>query len=366
MVSRRVTLTSESRSAVRSPVTARQVVIACATLSAVTLGLSFRLGAEPVWRYSEQRCFAVVGEMVRSGDWLVPRMGENAAPRLSKPPLFYWAASLSAKVAGEASVSSLRSVSVLCGVALAIVVFVWGRSLAGFSGGIASMLSLAATALFVVRSRYGDAEPLLALTTTVSLLTFESLWRTRDARLLPILAGAVALGFLTKGTAALLVVFTPIVVWLAIHRELRLLLRPRILAWSAVSAVVGLSWYAVILGTVPGALEQLVSSASLPVGGSSAGAESVHYRSFLYYLPRFPLQALPASLLLPWLVIDGVRTRFWRGDERLRFVATSFVAIFVAWSLVPQKQMHYLLPLAPLLALLCGSWISRALPKGLR
>ncbi len=327
--------------------------------AALAFGLSYRLGAERVWRSSEERCFAVVNEMVRSGDWLVPRMDSSAAPRLNKPPLFYWAATAAAWLAGEPSVVTLRSVSVLAGLGLAGVVFAWGRSLGGFACGIASTLSLAGMTLFIVRSRYGDAEPLLALTTTLALACFERIWRTRDARLIPVLAAFVTLAFLTKATAGLLTIFAPILVWLWLHGDLGLALRPRVLFWAAISAAAGLAWYVAIAVAVPGATEQFVGFALLPVGASEPHEAATHFQSPFYYLPRFPLQTLPTGLLLVWLVADAWRTRFWRGDERVRFVGSSFVSLFAAWSLVPAKQMHYLLPLTPLFALLCGQRIAR-------
>lgn len=338
---------------------AKRLLVLVAVLGLVALELGYKLGEERIWRASEERCNAVVNEMFRSGDWLVPRLGPAEPPRLQKPPLFYWAATAAAKIAGGPSVVALRSVSLLAGLGLALSVFLWGRSLGGFACGIASTLSLAAVALFVVRSRYGDIEPLLALTSTLSLAIFERLWQTRQAWLLPVLAICVALAFLTKATAAVLTIGVPIGVWLALHRSLRLALRPRVLAWVAVSAAAALSWYVVILVHVPGAMDNLLGFALEPVGAARVVDSAAHTEPWFYYLLRFPVQALPASLLLPWLVRDAVRTRFWRADDRVRFIATSLVAIITAWSLIPQKQMHYLLSLAPLYALLCGVFVTR-------
>jgi len=342
----------------------KRFCLAASVIAVIAFGLSFHLGAERVWRSSEKRCFAVVNEMVRSGDWLVPRMSPDGPPRLQKPPLYYWAATMSARLAGGPSIVTLRSVSVLASLGTALLVFFWGRSIGGFACGIASTLVLAATALFIVRARYGDAEPLLSFATTLALASFERLWRTRDARQLPVLAAFVALAFLTKATAALLTIFAPILLWLALHQELGLALHPRVLVWAAVSATAGLAWYVAIVVTVPGAFLQLVGYALVPVGAITAHHVATHFEHLLYYVPRFPLQTLPASLLLVWLIADAWRSRFWRDDERLRFVATSFLTLFAAWSLIPQKQMHYLLPLTPLFALLCGQRITRYLSRG--
>jgi len=105
---------------------ARRVFVLVAVLAFVALELGYQLGAEHIWRAAEQRCNAVVNEMYRSGDWLVPRMGPTEPPRLQKPPLFYWAATVAAKLAGGPSVVTLRSVSLLAGLGLVAAVFVWG------------------------------------------------------------------------------------------------------------------------------------------------------------------------------------------------------------------------------------------------
>ena len=343
-----------SRGFERSPVV-------CCLFVALASALSFDLGAERIWRASEERCFAVVNKMVRSGNWLVPRLAPGAQPRLQKPPLFDWAATAAADLAGGASIVTLRSVSVLASLAVAGVVFAWGCSIGGFAQAVASVLALAGTTVFVVRARYGDAEALLALTTLLALATFERLWRTRDARFLPVLAASVALAILTKATAALLAISAPLAVWLALHGSLRLAFRPRVLAWGVVALTAGLAWHTALLIVVPGAMDQLIGFALQPVGATAGEFSAAHFRSVFFYLPRFPVQSLAASLLLPWIIRDAIRTRFWRDDNRVRFLATSAVSIFVAWSLVPQKQMHYLLPLTPLFALLCGDVVSRGL-----
>jgi 4-amino-4-deoxy-L-arabinose transferase-like glycosyltransferase len=337
----------------------KRLLVLLAVFSLVAGALGYRLGEERIWRASEARCNAVVNEMFRSGAWLVPRIGPTEPPRLQKPPLFYWAATAAARLAGAPSVVTLRSVSVLAGLGLAVVVFLWGRSLGGFVCGIASTLSLVSVALFVVQSRYGDFESLLAFTSTLSLASFERLWQTRQARLLPVLAICVALAFLTKATAVLITIGVPICVWLALQRSFRLALRPLVLAWVAVLAAAALAWYVAILIFVPGAVNDLIGFAVEPIGAARMNASATHIRPWFYYLLRFPVQALPASLLLPWLIRDAVRTQLWRDDPRVRFIATSFVAIFAAWSLVPQKQMHYLLSITPLYALLCGVFVTR-------
>ncbi len=329
----------------------RRRIVSFALFAALAAGLFVRLDRSAMWRSSEKRCFAVVAEMVRSGDWLVPRL--DGALRLQKPPLFYWAGAAAAKLAGGHSLWTLRSVSAVMALALAASVFAVGCSLGDSRTGLLCTAMLAAMGLFYERGRTGDAEMLLALLVFSALAVFERLWRTRDARLLPALAALIGLGFLTKATAALLGILAPIVVWLVIHDRVRLALRPVVLAWGLVAAAIGLSWYAAILARVPDS-RALLSELLVSPFGVQVGRDARHLHELWYYWPRFPMVTAPAGLLLPWLAYEGWKQHFWRDDPRLQFFATSFATLLLAWTFIPQKQMHYLLPLLPLLAVVSG------------
>jgi len=63
------------------------------------------------------------------------------------------------------------------------------------------------------------------------------------------------------------------------------------------------------------------------------------------------VRAAPASLLLPFVIWQLWRTRLYRDDPRRRFAALAFLAPFVAFSALPQKQKHYTLSMLPGLAL---------------
>jgi len=332
-------------------VTRARVWLRAALFLGIALGLFAGVGGDAMWRESEVRCVKVVEEMVRSGDWLVPRL--DGEPRLQKPPLFYWAGALSAELAGGPSLATLRSVSALAALLLAAAVWRVGRELGGDRCADACAFALAACAFYFVRGRVGDAEMLLALLVFLSLAVFEALWRTRDRRLLPALSALVGLAFLAKATAALLSIFAPVFAWLLWQRSLRLAVRPAVLGWSLLGLAIGLSWYAAILWRVPAAGEALRAFLVAPLG-KQAGTNATHLRGLFYYALRFPAQLLPAGVLLPWLAWEAWRNRFWLAEPGVRFWALAFVCQLVGWSLVPSKQIHYLLPAVPVYALVAG------------
>ena len=121
-----------------------------------------------------------------------------------------------------------------------------------------------------------------------------------------------------------------------------------------------LAWYVAALEEIPQAGARLREFFFVPLGAGHSDLASDHYRPVWWYLPRLLGAALPAVLLLPLVIRDAVRFRFWRDVPALRFAGMSVLSLFVVWSLIPQKGRHYLLPLLPPLALLLGDSLVRA------
>ena len=334
----------------------RRRALVALLFAGLAAGVGFRLGDTALRHRSEKRSVAVVSEIVASGDWLFPQLG--GVPHLQKPPLYYWAGALSATALGEPSPLAVRLVSALAGLALAATVFVYAGRALGPDHALACTVALAAMGQFWISARLGTADMLLVAFTTAALFAFER-GRVRW------LAALVALAFLTKATAALVDVLAPIAVWLAWQRRLRAALRPEVLGWAALSAAAGLWWYVAALALVPEAPARLREFFFVPLGAGHSDLASDHYHPVWWYLPRFLGAAAPAIVLLPFVIRDGWRSRFWRGAPVLRFAATSALALFVVWSVVPQKGRHYLLPILPFFALLVGDSTLR-LARGAR
>ena len=323
----------------------RRRALVALLFAALALGAGLRLGDTALRHRSEKRSVALVSEMVASGDWLIPHL--DGVPHLQKPPLFYWAGALATELVGTPGPLGVRLVSALAGLALAASVFAWAGRALGPDHALACTVALAAMAQFWISARLGTADMLLVAFTTAALFAFE---RGRVGAL----AALVALAFLTKATAALLDVFAPVAVWLAMQRRLRAALQPNVLAWAALSAAAGLWWYAAALALVPEAPARLREFFFVPLGAGHSDLASDHYHPVWWYLPRLLGASAPAVVLLPFVIRDGWRSRFWRDAPALRFAATSALALFVAWSIVPQKGRHYLLPILPFFALLAG------------
>ena len=75
---------------------ARRPVLPLAGIAAILL--LWHLGAYGLWESTEARYAEIAARMVRSGDWLTPRL--NGITHFDKPPLTYWASATSMALLG--------------------------------------------------------------------------------------------------------------------------------------------------------------------------------------------------------------------------------------------------------------------------
>ncbi|MBL8898706.1 MAG: glycosyltransferase family 39 protein [Planctomycetes bacterium] len=320
-------------------------------LTAVAAVLLFRLGEAPVDVTAEHRVDVVMRTMVASGDWLVPRMGDEL--RLQKPPLSYWLSAGLAELGLGPTPLALRLPSALAGLLLVLLTYRWGRQLGGPGLGLLAAGLIAAMESFVALGRRGVAEMPLAAACTAAFLLWPELVDRRRRGVLPLFALCVTIAFLAKATAALFVLGLPIAVDLWLRGAWREALRWRNSRWIALALLLGFAWWGAIALRGGEAREQLVQIALLPLGVKAPDLETSarHYRSFTFFLAVLPQAASPAI----FLALLFLSKRAWPGLRSMsaeqRWPWLVALAIFVGFSALPQKQKHYLLPMLPALAL---------------
>jgi 4-amino-4-deoxy-L-arabinose transferase-like glycosyltransferase len=83
----------------------------------------------------------------------------------------------------------------------------------------------------------------------------------------------------------------------------------------------------------------------------------IHARGFYWYLLFLPM------LVFPWIswprLWQNLRWTTISGDNGLRFSLIWLLSTLLIFSLLPSKQLHYLIPMLPAFALLCASLSSR-------
>ena len=330
------------------------VIVAAVLLMVVTIvGLLTR----PLLAIDETRYAAVALEMFTSGNWLVPHL--NGATYSHKPPLLFWLVMAGWKLVGVA-LTWARLVGPLAGIVALWLVSRLARALWPADARTRGWAPLI-TAGALIYAAFGSLfmfDTLLACSALLSLLGIVHAAEHGRRRGVLMLAAGITLGILSKGPVIMLHVLPAALAapWWATPRNAR--------RWS--------TWYLSLLGGVLlGAAGALVWAIPAGVAGGPEYRHAIflgqtanrmtqsfaHGRAVWWYLPLLPAVLFPWFLWIEsWRALSAVRSA--PRDLGVRFCTVLGVAGLVGFSLVSGKQLHYLLPLAPAVALLIARGLS--------
>ncbi len=335
------------------------LLVAPALLLAVLTAVAFF--ARPLTPIDETRYIGVAWEMWLKNEYLV--LFKNGEPYSHKPPLLFWLYNLGWFVTGVNEwwprlVSPLFSLGGMA-LTLSIARRLWpddpdtGRN---------AMWILVSGLLWMLFSTSAMFDVLL---TFFALLGMRGLLIAANESMkcgFAWLALAIGLGVLAKGPVILL------------HLLPVALLAPwwrQGLPWKR--------WYGgVLLAVLGGAAIALAWAIPAAIHGGEEYRRMIlwgqtanrmvdsfaHKRPFWWYLPLLPI------LFFPWLLWPAL----WRRlaalrrenlDGGLRFCLSWLAPVFVFFSLISGKQIHYLVPLVPAFALIAGHALRGARPHGL-
>ncbi len=288
----------------------------------------------------ETRYLSVAWEMRLGDHWLVPF--KNGVPYDHKPPLLFWLINL-VWLPGV-SETAARLVAPAFSVAA-----VWATGRVSDSMGLsrrtgtAAMLILATGAVFLFYAGDTGFDMMLALSV---VLAIGQLWRigkreSFSPRQWAWFGAAVALGIMSKGPVVFVHVLPPLL-------ALRLWAprTPRVFPGIAVALAtsIGLVGLWLVPALVLGGPEYREAVLWTQTAGRTVSSFA-HAHPFWYYIPLIPV------LLFPW----GWLPNFWKrlpldAPERLLWV--SALGPLLIFSLISGKQLHYLAPQLPWIAIL--------------
>jgi 4-amino-4-deoxy-L-arabinose transferase-like glycosyltransferase len=309
--------------------------------------------------------------MQRLGDYVLPHLNHESI-HLTKPPLTYWLLAASIQVFGRTEWAA-RLPNALGFIATVTVVAGLSRRLAPRAA-LPGPLVYAASLLPVAAANVIGADTLLTLWETVAVYCFvELVWgpAERQNRSRHWMWLGFGLAFLTKGPPGLIPLL-PILLFTVTTGGWRATRRLVSVSSALLFAIVGISWYLVIIATTPGALDILLR-------------REVFDRIFTGTLDRNsgwlgPLRAYLPVLVLGWLpwapeVAAGLRgarqwvaRSWWRercaGDHAGWFLSLWLTAPLVVFVVARSRMPLYLLPLAvPASLLIARSSSSRSLDR---
>lgn len=306
-------------------------------------------GVRGIWDPDEGRYAVVALEMVRSGDWMTPRLNPET-PHFTKPPLTYWTIGASMAAFGRSELAvRLPNASAFAWTVLLLASM--GRRLVPARPALPAIV-YATSLLPFVGSCFVTSDTLLALWTTLALWGFILLWiegRSSGAFWMWIGSG---FAFLTKGPPGLLPL-APIALFVAIRRPFpwrRLAPATGLLAF----AVLAVGWYGFEAMQRPDLLPYLLRNEVV-----DRIATPMHHRNsgpwgWWIYLPTAALGVFPWAMILPF-------QRRRDATQATGFLVLSIAVPLAVFCVASSRLPLYLLPLAAPAALL----IATLLPENL-
>jgi 4-amino-4-deoxy-L-arabinose transferase-like glycosyltransferase len=309
------------------------------------------LSARPLFPIDETRYAAVAWEMWIRDDFVVPYLNGEAYSH--KPPLLFWLMQLSWWLFGIND-WSLRLIAPLFSLATLFLSLAVARTLWPERKQVEELTPLILLGFFIwiVYSTLTMFDMMLAF---FALLGIYSVLKLASSGLTfrrwALLGVAIGGGLLTKGPVILL------------HLLPVTLLAP----WWFGLQTVNFRWTHWYFGLISAILIGAVIALSWAIPAGIAGGEAYRnaiflgqtsgrlVKSFAHQLPWWWYLEILPLLLLPWLLWKPLWTGLTKlnfQDAGIRFCLAWFMPVFIAFSLVSGKRIHYLLPLMPVLALL--------------
>jgi 4-amino-4-deoxy-L-arabinose transferase-like glycosyltransferase len=323
------------------------------------------LGRPALWEPDEGRYAEIAREMTISGDWITPR--NNFVRYFEKPPLAYWLTALSFEIFGKNEFAARIPAAVFSIGQVALIEW-FGEVIFGAGTGLASALCLGLSPVFFGFARFITLDPALAFLITAALALFHRAsategFRSRAAQAQMMgVAALTALGTLTKGPVAIVMVTIIAIVYLIAEHRSRDLTRIPWVACAAVYLAITAPWFVLVSIRNRGFLSFFFLHEHLQRYLSS-GEHS--------WGPWF-FVAVVAAGMWPWIFFaafsrDGFPSRAHLADpttnarsaSSVRFLLIWFATVFIFFSFPRSKLGSYILPGLPPLAILCGLGIVR-------
>jgi 4-amino-4-deoxy-L-arabinose transferase-like glycosyltransferase len=320
----------------------------------VTLGLTSR----SYFPIDETRYATVAWNMWLSGDHLVPYL--NGIAYSHKPPLLFWLMNLGWKIFGVndwwprliPSIFALLSVFITRKIASLL----WP-----IEHGIKdnASLILISCGLWVVYSTALMFDMMIAFFTTLGIWGLLLALKKQNKNGWLMLALAIGGGLLAKGPTILLQILPAALLTPIWNKDFSHKLSPNNWYLPIFYAVLG-GIIIALFWAIPAAIHGGYQYRHDIFWGQTADRmvnSFAHQRPIWWYLAASPL------LLFPWLFLGT----FWRSivdkkivfsDFGLRFCFTWLAPVFIAFSFISGKQVHYVLPIFPAAALIIARFIS--------
>jgi 4-amino-4-deoxy-L-arabinose transferase-like glycosyltransferase len=339
--------------------------VVCLFTVAIALAYLSMLGSFALAEPDEPRYAEIPREMIASGDWVTPRL--NYVKYFEKPPLVYWLTATNFELFGmsEGVARLWPAIFGLVGVGIAGAL---GWSMFGsWTGGAAAAL-LATTPLYFGLSQILILDMPLTGLMTVALGAFWFAYSNRRRRrpLVWLLYVAAALGVLTKGPVAPLLIGATIFVFLLLDRNVRALRWVLSPLGIGLFLIIALPWFVLVSHRNPEFVDFFVIKQH--VGRFLTPDE--HREPLWFFVPIVLGGMLPwtAFVLLTPRLLPGFLKRLatWQVSPATLYCVSWAGVVFIFFSLSGSKLATYILPMFCPLAILTARFFETVVMSGRR
>lgn len=316
----------------------------------VSLGW-FAQGSRAIWEPDEGRYTAVALQMIRTGDWIAPRLNHEVL-HFTKPPLVYWLIAGTFETFGINELSA-RLPNALAWLALVFMLTSLARRLAPQRPLLTPVIWCSSLLPFVAVNIV-TTDFILTAAECFAVLGFVAWWKDQQPSRLYWMWLGFALAFLVKGPPGLIPLL-PILAFVAIERlKIREVLFHRSVA---LFFLVGFSWYLIVINRRPDVLDYWLGA---EIAGRVSGAFNDRNGGPFGWLEVYG--PIVVAAMLPWAALAPLgRWRRMFAESEDRFLLLWILLPLAVFLLSSSRMPLYLLPLTVPSALL----LSRHLPSDL-
>ena len=331
-------------------------------LAVIVLSRLISMAMLPMIGTTEARYGEIARIMAETGDWITPWFNYGV-PFWGKPPLSFWSEALSFRLFGVTEFAA-RFPSWLANLGILILIYHLTRNIAGQRQALIATLIYSTMGLSFVMSGAVLTDPFLALATTLSLVSIILTLRQPTSNWRWWFFVGLAIGLLSKGPLAIVLVGAPLFLWVIWRRQWRDLYRD--IPWLRgllLTALLALPWYIMAELKTPGFINYFIVGEHflrfIDSGWSGDLYGTAHKQAYgtiwLYWvwasMPWGPIAVI--VFIWRWFCIKSSREKL-NDEQQLLFIFALFPSVFFTFSgnILWTYQLPALIPLAILIAIL--------------
>lgn len=343
------------------------LLLGCVVIRLLSLSLY------PLMDTTEARYGEMARIMVETGNWVTPMFDYNV-PFWGKPPMFTWLSSVGFSLFGITELAA-RLPHLLVGLGVLWLTYLLAKThFQSRRMGLFSASVLASTFSFILISGAVTTDTALTFSITLSMVSFWFAWNKKHPIWGYLFFVGLALGMLSKGPLALVLVGISLTLWLLPNARWKKLWQA--LPWgygSLLFLLIALPWYALAEYRTPGFLDYFIVGEHIKrfvIGGWQGDLYGTAHEKVRGTIWLYGIVAM-----LPWTPLLFIQwVRLFRRDQDSQEATSELGSFLLYWMLAPlllftfagNILLTYMMPALPAAALLIVHYHHhKALPKWL-